>query len=84
MLHGGRKSRRIVRESEISMIDIGFEPLLEPKPYRVPLCPACGAETDTIIRDRYGRIVGCRECVEEIDAWENEHLTLEREVVDEI
>lgn len=33
------------------MIDIGFEPPLEPRAYRVPVCPVCGSETDTILRD---------------------------------
>lgn len=79
MLRGGRKSRRIVRESEISMIDIGFEPPLEPRAYCAPVCPVCGSETDTILRDMDNVIVGCPECVEAVDAW-----ALEREVVDEI
>lgn len=79
MLHGGRKSRQIVRESGIIMIDIGFEPPLEPRAYRVPVCPVCGSETDTILRDMDNVIVGCPECVEAVDAW-----ALEREVVDGI
>ena len=61
------------------MIDIGFEPPLEPRAYRVPVCPVCGSETDTILRDMDNVIVGCPECIEAVDAW-----SLEREVVDEI
>ena len=61
------------------MIDIGFEPPLEPRAYRMPVCPVCGSETDTVLRDMDNVIVGCPECVEAVDAW-----ALEREVVDEI
>ena len=43
------------------MTDIGFEPALEPKPYRARVCPMC--------KDRWGRIVGCPGCVEEVDEW---------------
>lgn len=51
------------------MIDIGFEPPLEPRAYRVPVCPVCGSETDTILRDMDSVIVGCPECVEAVDAF---------------
>ena len=58
---------------------IGFEPPLEPRAYRVPVCPVCGAETDTILRDMDNVIVGCPECIEAVDAW-----SLEREDFDEV
>lgn len=61
------------------MIDIGFEPPLEPRAYRVPVCPWCGADTDTVLRDRGGEVVGCPECIEAVDAW-----SLEREDFDEV
>lgn len=42
----------------------------EPK-LTIPICPICGAETDTYVRSRHdGAIIGCPECVEDIDAWD--------------
>ena len=61
------------------MVDIGFEPPLEPRGYCVPVCPWCGADTDTVLRDRCGDVVGCPECIEAVDAW-----SLEREDFDEV
>lgn len=49
--------------------DLGLEPPLEPPAYQVPLCPVCGAETDTLLRDRWGSITGCPTCIKEVDAW---------------
>ena len=51
------------------MRDLGFEPPLEPKPDRQRLCPLCGEETESVYKDRWGRIVGCPGCVEEVDEW---------------
>lgn len=45
-------------------------PLEPPEPTPPPVCPVCGAETDTYIRDYYGDIVGCDQCTKEIDAWD--------------
>lgn len=42
----------------------------EPPEPKMPRCPVCGAETDTFKRDYYGDIVGCDECVKDIDAWD--------------
>lgn len=50
--------------------DLGIEPPLEPPPYQVPECSVCGAETDRIYQDKWGNIVGCPECVKEVDAWD--------------
>ena len=50
--------------------DIGHEPSLEPPAATVPICPVCGAETDTYYYDRYGEVVGCSECIETRDAWD--------------
>lgn len=33
-------------------------------------CPICGAECETIYRDRYGTVFGCDICIEEQDAGE--------------
>ncbi len=33
-----------------------------------PACPVCGRECMTIYRDRDGEIVGCDDCIREIDA----------------
>ncbi|MCM1439196.1 MAG: hypothetical protein NC131_08340 [Roseburia sp.] len=35
-----------------------------------PICPICGAECDTIYKDRDGTIFGCDECVSSVDAWD--------------
>lgn len=51
------------------MRDLGFEPPLEQKPDRPQLCPLCGEETESVYKDRWGRIVGCPGCVEEVDEW---------------
>lgn len=36
----------------------------------LPICPVCGAETDTFFQDKYGDIVGCDECIKRLDAWD--------------
>lgn len=51
------------------MKDLGFEPPLEPKPDPARLCPLCGEETESVYKDRWGRIIGCPGCVEEVDEW---------------
>ena len=43
-----------------------------PPEYKVPVCPVCGNETDTLYRDLYGTIVGCDNCVTTIDAWKED------------
>lgn len=48
---------------------LNIEPPIEPPAYTCPICPVCGAETDKLLRDRWGNIVGCPECVKEVDAW---------------
>lgn len=40
----------------------------EPELY--PICPVCGAECEKIIYSTQGDIVGCDECIKEVDAWE--------------
>lgn len=42
---------------------------IEPPAYTCPICPVCGAETDTVYKNVYGDSVGCPECVTEVDAW---------------
>ena len=35
-----------------------------------PVCPVCGAETDSFCARRDGEIVGCDECIRLVNAWE--------------
>ena len=42
----------------------------EPKDYKVPRCPVCGEETDTLYKNIYGETVGCDVCIRTVDAWE--------------
>lgn len=42
----------------------------EPPKVQYPICPVCGQECSTIIRDKFRDIVGCENCTEEQDAWE--------------
>ena len=44
----------------------------EPKESKPPVCPVCGAETDTFKKDFYGDICGCDQCVKDVDAWDYE------------
>ena len=48
---------------------IGEPPINPPEP-TPPICPICGAETDTFKKDYYGDIIGCDECVKDVDAWD--------------
>lgn len=48
---------------------LNIEPPVEPSAYTCPICPVCGAETDTVYKNVYGDPVGCPECVTEVDAW---------------
>lgn len=43
----------------------GYASGKEPRP---PVCPECGAETDTVYC-RDGEVVGCDRCVHPADAW---------------
>ena len=43
---------------------------LESKDYKVPRCPICGEETDTLYKNIYGETVGCDVCIRTVDAWE--------------
>ena len=45
---------------------------LDPPEAPIPVCPICGAETDTYYKNADGEIVGCDECVSTIDAWETQ------------
>lgn len=37
-----------------------------------PECPVCGAECETIFKDKDGYIFGCDCCIKKVDAWECE------------
>lgn len=60
-LNNGRESAMQYREPERP---------LEPKDYKVPRCPVCGEETDTLYKNIYEEIVGCDGCIRTVDAWE--------------
>ena len=45
-------------------------PINPPEAKSPPVCPVCGAETDTYKRDYYGDIIGCDKCVKDVDAWD--------------
>lgn len=47
---------------------------LEPKQPFEPHCPCCGDECETLYRDYLGRVIGCENCVEALDAYEYSHL----------
>ena len=40
-----------------------------------PVCPECGEETQTLYKDMLGNILGCCECIAEVDAWEETYGT---------
>ena len=49
------------------------EPRIEPKPYKNPVCPVCGGESETLYQRhtmRSSEIVGCDNCIDTLDAWE--------------
>lgn len=59
------------------MYDIGFEQRLEPPPYMVPECPACGGECSTYYLNINRERIMCDSCFDETvefdsvaDAWE--------------
>jgi hypothetical protein len=60
-VNNGRESAMQYREPERP---------LEPKDYKVPRCPVCGEETDTLYKNIYEEIVGCDGCIRTVDAWE--------------
>ena len=37
---------------------------------RVPRCPCCGEECETLYRNPEGDVVGCENCLTAYDAWE--------------
>jgi len=41
-----------------------------PPENKVPHCPICGEECDTLFRDKDGEVFGCDNCVEQLDAWD--------------
>lgn len=46
---------------------IGYDGFRQPQ--LAPICPECGAETDTFYC-RNGKVVGCDHCVQLADAWD--------------
>lgn len=49
---------------------LNIEPPVEPPAYSCPRCPVCGEEADSYYKDKWGNIVGCPECVQEVTSWE--------------
>lgn len=49
---------------------LSVEPPVEPPAYTCPRCPVCGEEADSYYKDKWGNIVGCPECVQEVTSWE--------------
>lgn len=49
---------------------LNIEPPVEPPEYTCPRCPVCGEEADSYYKDKWGNIVGCPECVQEVTSWE--------------
>jgi len=41
----------------------------EPPELDMPRCPECGEECEILYRNRIGEIVGCDNCLEQIDAY---------------
>lgn len=37
---------------------------------RLPHCPMCGEECETMYKDRFGAYIGCDVCVKAKNAWE--------------
>lgn len=52
------------------MEHLNIEPPVEPPEYTCPRCPVCGEEADSYYKDKWGNIVGCPECVQEVTSWE--------------
>ena len=48
------------------------EPRAEPKDYKVPRCPVCGEEADTLYKNIYGETVGCDGCIRTVDAYDED------------
>lgn len=49
---------------------LNVEPPVDPPAYTCPRCPVCGEEVDSYYKDKWGNIVGCPECVQEVTSWE--------------
>lgn len=43
-----------------------------PTQVRFPRCPVCCEECETLYKDQYGEVFGCNNCIETVDAWEEE------------
>ena len=47
----------------------GYPPWLQDEE-KVPRCPICGDECDTVYKDKTGDIVGCDQCLRPCDAYD--------------
>lgn len=50
------------------------ETRLEPREEAMPRCPWCGEECEHLYRDRAGTILGCENCIEDLNAYDNRSL----------
>lgn len=53
----------VIRNMERTGYPDGKEP-------KWPICPVCDEETATYYKDKHGDIVGCDNCIQTADAWE--------------
>lgn len=58
----------VIRNMELTGCPDGIEP-------KLPRCPICGAEVDTVYKNKELEIVGCDECLQSNDAWECEECS---------
>ena len=53
----------VIRNMERTGYPDGKEP-------KWPICPVCDEETDTYYKDKHGDSVGCDNCIQTSDAWD--------------
>lgn len=54
---------------------MGFTERLDPPDRRNPVCPVCGWECETVVKNLNGEVIGCDNCLDIEDAyfWEEEN-----------
>ena len=53
------------------MVENGMVDYTEPR-RKTHCCPVCGEPCEKLYKDKWGEIFACDECVEEVDAWEED------------
>lgn len=46
----------------------------DPQEKRMPICPVCGAESETFYRSCLSGVIGCDVCISKVDAYEEEYM----------